>query len=116
MIHPQMMTNTIGVRFVDWKDTWAATFDFLMSAINHSCMPNAFASIEGGKLIVRSLGPIRAEEEITISYAEQIVDVFHRRQWLKRLYFFDCNCKFIHLLTAIGLYIHFLYDIHEIPC
>jgi hypothetical protein len=42
---------------------------------NHSCIPNAIASVRPGKLVIQALQPIEAGEEVTISYKELPVDV-----------------------------------------
>ena len=61
--------------------------------MNHSCDPNAVCLFEGTRLRVRSLRPILAGEEITISYTENTLDRFVRQEHLRIQYFLDCGCE-----------------------
>ncbi|AEO58286.1 hypothetical protein MYCTH_33039, partial [Thermothelomyces thermophilus ATCC 42464] len=75
------------------KDVIGYALDMVTAMINHSCAPNAFVTLEGCQLRVRSLKPIAAGEEITVSYADPTLPVFNRQKFLKETYFFDCRCK-----------------------
>jgi hypothetical protein len=77
----------------DELDNIGIAFYPIGKLINHSCAPNAVASFTGKKLVIRAVRPIKKGEEIYISY----LDIFYyskkdRREELKNIYFFDCNC------------------------
>ncbi|CAF9930485.1 MAG: hypothetical protein ALECFALPRED_004611 [Alectoria fallacina] len=74
------------------SETTGITLDPLAAIINHSCDPNAFCFFEGTKIRVRSLRPIVAGEEITISYTDDTLARDTRRGYLTR-WFFDCACE-----------------------
>jgi len=60
---------------------------------NHSCLPNAQSTVdEDGKVAVRALRDIEADEEVTISYIDAMQDYDVRRKTLKEHYGFDCSC------------------------
>lgn len=60
---------------------------------NHSCLPNAQSTVEDdGKVAVRALRDIAADEEVTISYIDAMQDYDVRRKTLKEHYGFDCSC------------------------
>ncbi|OBT62586.1 hypothetical protein VE03_07379 [Pseudogymnoascus sp. 23342-1-I1] len=69
-----------------------SVLDFVGSFINHSCDPNAFLFLEGRTLRMRSLRPINAGEEITRSYMELEEGMVERREALRDMYSFVCNC------------------------
>ncbi|CAH1786124.1 unnamed protein product [Owenia fusiformis] len=62
------------------------------SRLNHSCLPNAVAVFSGKQLTVRSTTDIDADEEILISYIEQLGPSAERQRYLKSSYYFDCTC------------------------
>lgn len=75
------------------------TLDLIGSLMNHSCDPNTFAFFEGRQLRVRSLKPIQAGDEITVSHvdAREGFTMRHDVLWFK--YFIDCKCE----LESLGL-------------
>lgn len=76
------------------EDVIGYALDMVTAIINHSCVPNAFVTFEGCQLRVRSLRPIAAGEEITVSYADPSMPVFNRQKFLRDMYFFECHCRF----------------------
>ncbi|KAL2163927.1 hypothetical protein VTH06DRAFT_3139 [Thermothelomyces fergusii] len=89
-----MRTNCIPLRPAkSIEDVIGYAFDMVTAMINHSCAPNAFITFEGSHLRVRSLKPIAAGEEITVSYADPSIPVFNRQRFLKDTFFFECRCK-----------------------
>jgi SET domain-containing protein len=74
------------------------SLDVVASLMNHSCNPNAFVVFEGNSLCVRSTRKLLAGEEVTQCYTDVDMDVFSRRQMLKKEYFFDCCCECIALI------------------
>ena len=74
--------------------------DVLGATMNHSCDPNAVCIFEGKGFRVRSLRPILAGEEITISYTENTLDRSIRQRVLRANYFFDCECEKPYFLRS----------------
>ncbi|KAK0718765.1 hypothetical protein B0T21DRAFT_55750 [Apiosordaria backusii] len=65
--------------------------DPALARVNHSCVPNAFIGFDKRTATLRAERPIKAGEEITISYIENDKPRSVRRQGLK-LYHFECDC------------------------
>jgi SET and MYND domain-containing protein len=64
-----------------------------LSALNHSCEPNATATVQRGWLVVASLKPIQPGEELTICYVDATSPVAKRQEVLREHYNFDCACS-----------------------
>lgn len=63
------------------------------SAFNHSCVPNAhYTVVKGQRIEVRTCLPVKAGDELTISYAEQLPYIERYRMPL-RVSAFDCRCS-----------------------
>lgn len=64
------------------------------SVMDHSCVPNAAVSFEGTNMIVRSL--IDRDEvdfsQVFISYIDLLDHKHHRREHLRKHYYFECLC------------------------
>ena len=82
----------MGMRCADQGRDISATLDLFASLMNHSCDPNAFVFCKGAQLRARSLRPIAAGEEITISYVNPLYNYNFRQKRLKSKYFFACQC------------------------
>lgn len=67
-------------------------FDPLASLANHSCVPNAFISVDGRKASLKALYPIEKDVEITISYTESTAPLATRQYLLSNKYHFKCTC------------------------
>eukprot|EP00747_Dinoflagellata_sp_TGD_P121199 gnl/TRDRNA2_/TRDRNA2_173390_c0_seq6.p1 gnl/TRDRNA2_/TRDRNA2_173390_c0~~gnl/TRDRNA2_/TRDRNA2_173390_c0_seq6.p1 ORF type:complete len:426 (+),score=51.31 gnl/TRDRNA2_/TRDRNA2_173390_c0_seq6:117-1394(+) len=68
----------------------------ISSFFNHSCEPNAFGRPEANRLSIRAFRPIKAGEEITISYLDPNVlhqSTNHRRDFLQKSKGFHCGCQ-----------------------
>lgn len=63
------------------------------SAFNHSCRPNAEFYNVGTSLRVRSVRPIGAGEEVTVSYVPLTHSLADRRRSLASQYKFTCTCE-----------------------
>ena len=59
--------------------------------LNHSCMPNAFQSFVGKRIVFRAIQPIAAGQEATISYVELAATRAERRAALLDGYRFDID-------------------------
>ena len=62
------------------------------AVINHSCQPNAAAIYLGTTFVLKAIQKIRVGDEITISYVDLEMDRFRRQNWLKKTFYFDCQC------------------------
>jgi hypothetical protein len=65
-----------------------------IARMNHSCDPNVEWKFVNGTAEVElvALRPISQGEELFISYIDQTMDVSHRREKLRSLYGFLCEC------------------------
>ncbi|KAI9728269.1 MAG: hypothetical protein M1834_007762 [Cirrosporium novae-zelandiae] len=96
----EMVMEIVGKTLVNTLTLVTPTYDPiglcldpLVSLINHSCRPNAVISFSGPRLSIRSIAPIKKDEQITISYID-CTEPFKRRQHeLTSKYFFTCKCK-----------------------
>jgi hypothetical protein len=73
-------------------DPLGLAFDPLTSTANHSCSPNAVIMFDGPKLTLRALDPIKAGQEVLISYIDSSAPFGVRQAELKDQYFFECSC------------------------
>ena len=64
-----------------------------LSALNHSCTPNAAATVQRGFLVVAAVQPVAPGEELTICYVDASAPVLARRAVLREHYRFDCACQ-----------------------
>ncbi|KAI2642724.1 SET domain-containing protein [Xylaria nigripes] len=67
-------------------------FDPLIGSANHSCEPNAIVVFNQPELGIRALRPIKAGEEILVSYQEATDPFGVRQAGLKDNYHFTCQC------------------------
>jgi len=61
--------------------------------LNHSCTPNTAITFSGPTLSLRSLAPIPANTELTISYIDITNPTATRLSELRDRYFFTCACS-----------------------
>jgi len=85
--------NCFGVWDADDR-CLAATVSPIASFFNHSCAPNASRSDDvNGVVGIRAAHPIRAGDEVTISYINnRHFNTAERRAELKSYYCFECTC------------------------
>jgi hypothetical protein len=73
-------------------DPLGLILDPVLGHINHSCDPNVFVMMDGPSVSLRTLRPIKKDEEAYISYIEA-TNPYHRRQSeLEARWFFKCAC------------------------
>ena len=91
-LYYQVKLNCIGLLPLD-GEYLGISLDVLGAIMNHSCDANAICLFKGTRLRVRSLRPVRAGKEITISYTENTLNRSVRQRLLRTQYFFDCGCE-----------------------
>ncbi|KAJ2514157.1 hypothetical protein H4217_005910 [Coemansia sp. RSA 1939] len=67
----------------------------LQSCFNHNCNPNCVVVHPNDgmyRAIIKTLRPIKADEEMTITYVNPRDSVSERQQALRDWYMFDCRC------------------------
>lgn len=89
---PTPVADTLMSRYLfDLENGW--TIDGALHGntaryVNHSCMPNGEARIEGGRIFFYAIRDIMPDEEITIDYGEEYFDEFIKP--------FGCKCSLCH--------------------
>ena len=91
-------TNSFSMDFNN--QTYLTLFPTI-SRLNHSCQPNCNHYWSGTVFKVRAMKPVKAGEELTISYMSPLQRAdFHsresRRKILHEEFGFDCNCDLCH--------------------
>ena len=94
-----------GVNELDMLDDWRAIFNMSESTVamglfldaslmNHSCVPNCFASFGGREIRIHNVNEVREGEEFTISYGPVVGSdsPMGRGDVLHRYYGFRCEC------------------------
>ncbi|KXZ47298.1 hypothetical protein GPECTOR_36g24 [Gonium pectorale] len=73
--------------------------------LNHSCAPNAVNFVVGDAMVVRACRPIRAGEEVTISYLgrPQLLPFRKRISILSEDYGFECTCQRCVIIGNVDL-------------
>ena len=64
-----------------------------VSWLEHSCDPNAYLIFKGSLLEIRAIKKISRYEKITINYLGEVGPFEHRRNTLKEIFYFDCECQ-----------------------
>lgn len=86
-----MLTNSLTL-ITPTLDPLGIILDPTIGHINHSCDPNAYIMMDGPGVSIRTLRPVKKDEEIYISYIDT-TNPFHRRQSeLQARWFFSCKC------------------------
>lgn len=74
-------------------DPLGIMLDPIFSHINHSCDPNAYIMMDGPEIAIRTLKPIKKDEEIYMSYVDSTFPYSRRQSELKSRWFFNCKCS-----------------------
>jgi SET domain len=89
------LTNSFGI----WELPISADSENLGSAMypsasyfNHSCEPNIIKVRQGRTILFVTSREVQNEEELCISYGHTEREVEERREILKEVWGFDCNC------------------------
>ncbi|KAJ4992084.1 MYND finger [Stagonosporopsis vannaccii] len=90
-MYARVLTNSLTL-ITPTLDPLGIIIDPMLGHFNHSCDPNAYIIMDGAEVNVRSLKPIKKDEEIFISYIDT-TNPYSRRQYeLKQRWFFTCKC------------------------
>jgi hypothetical protein len=73
-------------------DPLGLILDPVLGNLNHSCDPNAFVMMDGSATSLRTLKPIKKDEEIFISYIDTTNPFPRRQSELEVRWFFKCTC------------------------
>ncbi|KAL8137976.1 hypothetical protein V2J09_003977 [Rumex salicifolius] len=65
---------------------------YVISIINHSCLPNSVLVFDGREAVVRAVQHIPKGTEVLISYIDTAGSTMMRQKALKEQYFFTCTC------------------------
>ena len=87
----QVLTNSLTL-ITPTLDPLGIIVDPMLGHFNHSCDPNAYIIMDGAEVNVRSLKPIKKDEEIFISYIDTTNPYYRRQHELKQRWFFICRC------------------------
>eukprot|EP00761_Pharyngomonas_kirbyi_P001262 gb/GECH01001265.1/.p1 GENE.gb/GECH01001265.1/~~gb/GECH01001265.1/.p1 ORF type:complete len:878 (+),score=203.99 gb/GECH01001265.1/:1-2634(+) len=63
-----------------------------VSLCNHSCFPNCVFLKKGTELHLRTISPVKENEELLVHYIDIYQVSSERKKELKKTKFFDCNC------------------------
>ncbi|KAF2831673.1 SET domain-containing protein [Ophiobolus disseminans] len=90
-MYARVLTNSMTL-ITPTLDPLGLILDPTLGNINHSCDPNAFVMMYGSAISLRTLRPIKKDEEVYISYVD-ITNPYHQRQQeLEARWFFKCTC------------------------
>lgn len=73
-------------------DPLGLILDPVLGHLNHSCDPNAFVIMDGSATSLRTLKPIKKDEEVFISYIDTTNPLSRRQSELEARWFFKCTC------------------------
>ena len=90
-LHNQLLINTL-THVTPTYDPLGLAISPTAALFNHSCNPNAVVSFSNAALLVRTLKPVPADTEITISYIDITNSTPERQFELSARYFFNCTC------------------------
>ncbi|XP_047525760.1 histone-lysine N-methyltransferase SMYD3 [Pieris napi] len=93
-LYGRMVINSFTILDNDLNSIGSAVY-IAASIIDHSCNPNAVATFDGRKIIVRALVdmPKFDWKKIRISYIELMKTPFDRQKELLQSYYFVCQCE-----------------------
>jgi hypothetical protein len=91
-MYARVLTNSMTL-VTPTFDPLGIVIDPMLGHINHSCDPNVYIVMDGAEVAIRTLRPIKKDEEIFISYIESTNPYARRQSELKSRWFFTCKCS-----------------------
>lgn len=93
-IHEDQFSSKSSNSFRFSKNLYLSPTHYIGDFLNHSCLPNAFIEKIKNKLLVKAIGKISENTEVTIDYSTTIAD---DDDW-----FMKCECGFKKCRKRIG--------------
>ncbi|KAF1842697.1 SET domain-containing protein [Cucurbitaria berberidis CBS 394.84] len=90
-MYARVLTNSLTL-ITPTLDPLGIILDPILGHINHSCDPNSFVIMDGAEISIRTLKPIKRDEEIYISYIDTTNPYYRRQSELQARWFFRCKC------------------------
>jgi hypothetical protein len=87
----KVMSNALTL-ITPTLDPLGIMVDPTLCHMNHSCDPNAYIMMDGPKVTIRTLRPIKKDKEIYISYIDATNPYHKRQEELQSRWFFTCRC------------------------
>ncbi|OMP87884.1 SET domain-containing protein 5 [Diplodia seriata] len=88
-------TNCFGINKDESAAGWAGVIAPRAARFNHSCVPNAMFAWNDtvSAITVQTIKDVEEGEEVTVAYTDTTRAGRKRRESLKKLYGFDCDCS-----------------------
>jgi hypothetical protein len=83
--------NSLSVTDAE-QETVGACISLKLSAINHSCLPNASVVFSSSEAVLMAIQDIKKGEEVCIAYIDHTQPTVDRKLELKQNYLFGCDC------------------------
>lgn len=93
-IFGKMVINTFTIADEMLQDVGVAVYNS-PSILDHKCWPNAVASFDGHKVVVRAVEDISSDSlsDVYINYVDPMATISERCQQLQEQYYFNCCCN-----------------------
>ncbi|KAH7372314.1 hypothetical protein BKA66DRAFT_423138 [Pyrenochaeta sp. MPI-SDFR-AT-0127] len=91
-MYARVLTNSLTL-ITPTLDPLGIILDPTLGHINHSCDPNAYIMMDGPEVSIRTLKPIKKDEELFISYIDTTTPYRRRQSELQTRWFFKCECS-----------------------
>ncbi|RAR00061.1 SET domain-containing protein [Stemphylium lycopersici] len=90
-MYGRVMSNALTL-ITPTLDPLGIMVDPTLCYLNHSCDPNAYIMMDGPRVSIRTLRPIKKDKEIFISYIDTTHPYHKRQEDLQTRWFFTCRC------------------------
>ncbi|ORY09409.1 hypothetical protein BCR34DRAFT_568355, partial [Clohesyomyces aquaticus] len=91
-MYGRVLTNSLTIVTPSY-DPLGIMIDPILAHINHSCEPNVYLVMDGAEVDIRSLRPLKKDEELFVSYVDNTNPYARRQSELKSRWFFNCKCS-----------------------
>ena len=102
LIGPQLLINTLTLMSPLFTPL-GLLLSLPVSRCNHSCQPNAIPMLSRRTLTLRTMEPVTAGTELTLSYTDITVSPAERCAALQSRYHFHCACPACSASLTLGL-------------